>query len=137
MWCDPDWGWKVPLGHNIGLMLPEGQYWPGGHSTQEDCWYWYGLSEYVPCGHLMIWDGPSGQNPFLHRLEQASMLQSVFFHPSAGQYEPDGHPVHVDDELAPAMDDTVPWSQSVGNCDPGEQKAPMGQSAQSDFILPE
>ena len=56
----------------------------------------------------MIRDGPSGHNPFLHRLEHASMLQLVSLQESDGQYAPDGHALHVDAELAPVICDTEP-----------------------------
>ena len=65
------------------------------------------------------------------------MLQSVAFQSSDGQYEPAGHAVHVDAELAPVMDDTDPRLHNDGNSDPGRQNAPAGHSLQSDSILPD
>jgi hypothetical protein len=67
----------------------------------------------------MICDGHSGHNPFLQRLEHASMLQLVFLKLSERRYEPDGHCLHADAELAPVMDDTEPCVQSDGNSAPG------------------
>jgi hypothetical protein len=90
------------------------------------------LSEYFPDGHWIISTGPTGHLPFAHRLEHVSILQSVVFQNIDGQYEPAGHAVQVDAELAPVMDDTHPGLHKEGNSDPGIQNAPAGHSLQSD-----
>ena len=85
----------------------------------------------------MISEGPSGHNPFLHKLEHGSTLQFVVLKLRLdGQYEPFGHAVHVVAELAPVMGDTVPCAHNEGASEPVKQNAPAGQFSQSPSFDP-